>query len=138
MQCSFGKDEDEFWSNVFPSPVVDRFQADIKRFGKVLNIIKTFEPVFALMSVQAMLKLFRFSDDFGEVIVFPLVALFFVSRVSARQPRAVKQLLTLLGAHRERATKRPSSPRPSSSESSRILRCAWYISLDLGSCPTSR
>lgn len=55
------------------------FQADIKRFGKVLKIIKTFEPVFALMSVQAMLSLFRFSDDFGETIVFPLVALFFVS-----------------------------------------------------------
>lgn len=24
MQCSFGKSSEEFWSNVFPSPVVDR------------------------------------------------------------------------------------------------------------------
>ncbi|KAL8293062.1 hypothetical protein RQP46_000756 [Phenoliferia psychrophenolica] len=76
MQCSFGKGS-EFWSNVFPSPVVDEFQADIARFGKVLNIIKTFEPIFALISVQAMLDMFRFQPRFGEVIVFPLVALFF-------------------------------------------------------------
>ncbi|SCZ96502.1 BZ3500_MvSof-1268-A1-R1_Chr8-2g10241 [Microbotryum saponariae] len=77
MQCSFGKGDDEFWSNVFPSSVIDKFQPDIKRFGKVLTIIKTFEPVFALISVERMLKLFRFSPDFGEVIVYPLVALFF-------------------------------------------------------------
>ncbi|SCV67332.1 BQ2448_5978 [Microbotryum intermedium] len=77
MQCSFGKGEDEFWSNVFPSSVIDKFQPDIKRFGKVLTVIKTFEPVFALISVERMLKLFRFSTDFGEVIVYPLVTLFF-------------------------------------------------------------
>ncbi|KAK4701440.1 hypothetical protein P7C70_g4790, partial [Phenoliferia sp. Uapishka_3] len=76
MQCSFGSGSD-FWSNVFPSQVIDEFRPDIERFGKVLNIIKTFEPVFALISVQAMLNLFRFQPRFGEVIVFPLVALFF-------------------------------------------------------------
>lgn len=55
MQCSFGKGE-EFWTNVFPSEVIDqcvlvfpvpgaiaddhplRFSADIKRFGRVLNM----------------------------------------------------------------------------------------------------
>ena len=31
----------------------------------------------ALMPVHAMLKLFRFSKDFGEKMVYPLVALFF-------------------------------------------------------------
>ncbi|KAF9463968.1 hypothetical protein BDZ94DRAFT_582884 [Collybia nuda] len=78
MQVSFGKDaETEFWSNVFPSQVIDKFSADIKKFGKVLKIIKMFEPVFAIISVNAMLKIFRFSKEFGETIVFPLVALFF-------------------------------------------------------------
>ncbi|KAH0584852.1 hypothetical protein H2248_008130 [Termitomyces sp. 'cryptogamus'] len=78
MQVSFGKDpETEFWSNVFPSQVIDRFSADIKKFGKVLTVIKTLEPVFALISVSAMLRMFMFSKEFGEVIVFPLVALFF-------------------------------------------------------------
>lgn len=56
--------------------MIDQYQADIKRFGKVLKVIKTFEPVFAIMSVSAMLRLFRFSTGFGDTIVFPLVALF--------------------------------------------------------------
>ncbi|KAG6907439.1 hypothetical protein DXG01_008867 [Tephrocybe rancida] len=78
MQVSFGKDpETEFWSNVFPSQVIDQFSADIKKFGKVLRIIKLLEPIFALISVSAMLRMFRFSKEFGEVVVFPLVALFF-------------------------------------------------------------
>lgn len=33
--------------------------------------------VFALISVESMLSLFRFDKKFGEVIVYPLVALFF-------------------------------------------------------------
>ncbi|KAJ3561360.1 hypothetical protein NP233_g10242 [Leucocoprinus birnbaumii] len=78
MQVSFGRDpETDFWSNVFPSQVIDKFSDDIKKFGRVLKIIKTFEPLFAMISVSAMLKMFRFSKEFGEVIVFPLVALFF-------------------------------------------------------------
>lgn len=24
LQASFGKEQDEFWSNVFPSPVIDK------------------------------------------------------------------------------------------------------------------
>ncbi|KAF5374498.1 hypothetical protein D9615_009112 [Tricholomella constricta] len=54
-----------------------RFGDDIKKFGKVLKVIKALEPLFALISVSAMLRMFRFSKEFGEVIVFPLVALFF-------------------------------------------------------------
>ncbi|RDB29149.1 hypothetical protein Hypma_014944 [Hypsizygus marmoreus] len=78
MQVSFGKDpETEFWSNVFPSQVTDKFRADIKKFGTVLKIIKALEPVFAVISVSLMLLIFRFSKEFGEVMVFPLVALFF-------------------------------------------------------------
>lgn len=89
MQIAFGKGEGEFWSNVFPTPVLDKFKDDIKRFGKVLNIIKMFEPVFALISVQNMLKLFRFQDEFGEIVVFPLVALFFVSQFRSAHHRHV-------------------------------------------------
>ncbi|PFH50038.1 hypothetical protein AMATHDRAFT_75855 [Amanita thiersii Skay4041] len=78
MQVSFGRDEEtEFWTNVFPSKVIDKFGEDIKKFGTVLKIIKALEPIFAMVSVSAMLKLFRFSKEFGDTIVFPLVALFF-------------------------------------------------------------
>ncbi|KLO12863.1 FAD/NAD-binding domain-containing protein [Schizopora paradoxa] len=76
MQISFGKGEDKFWTNVFPSELVAKHADDIKKFGKVLKIIKKAEPLFAVMSVQAMLKLFRFPQDFGDRLIFPLIALF--------------------------------------------------------------
>ena len=40
---------------------VRRFRPDIKKFGKVLKVIKTLEPLFALISVTAMLRMFGFS-----------------------------------------------------------------------------
>ncbi|EPQ27127.1 uncharacterized protein PFL1_05408 [Pseudozyma flocculosa PF-1] len=77
LQISFGKGKDTFWSNVFPSELVDRFSDDIKKFGKTLRTIKRFEVFFAVIPVHRMLRLFGFSDDFGERMVYPLVALFF-------------------------------------------------------------
>ncbi|PWN45751.1 nucleotide-binding domain-containing protein [Ceraceosorus guamensis] len=77
LQISFGKGEEEFWSNLYPSKLVDRFRDDIKKFGRALNTIKTFEPIFALIPISATMKIFRFSPEFGERMVFPLVALFF-------------------------------------------------------------
>lgn len=77
LQISFGKGKETFWSNVFPTELVDKFQDDIKKFGKTLQTIKRFEPFFAVIPVDRMLKMFRFSPDFGERMVFPLVALFF-------------------------------------------------------------
>ncbi|UZJ56751.1 hypothetical protein CBS101457_006071 [Exobasidium rhododendri] len=77
LQISFGKGKETFWSNVFPSELVDEFKDDIKKFGKTLHTIKSFEPIFALIPVDKMLKMFRFSPSFGERMVYPLVALFF-------------------------------------------------------------
>ena len=75
-RISFGKGED-FWTNVFPTSLTTKFKADIVKFGRVLKIIKKLEVPFALIPVHAMLKIFRFSNDFGEKMVYPLVALFF-------------------------------------------------------------
>lgn len=75
-RISFGKGDD-FWTNVFPTSLTSQFQADIAKFGRVLKIIKKLEVPFALMPVHTMLRLFRFSTDFGEKMVYPLVALFF-------------------------------------------------------------
>lgn len=60
MQISFGKGEEKFWTNVFPSELVAKHADNIKKFGKALKVIKKAEPLFAVMSVDAMLKLFRF------------------------------------------------------------------------------
>ncbi|KAI0074371.1 FAD/NAD(P)-binding domain-containing protein [Panus rudis PR-1116 ss-1] len=76
MQISFGKGKD-FWTNVFPSELVAEHQDDIAKFGRVLKTIKKLEVAFAVIPVHAMLRMFNFSKDFGEKMVFPLVALFF-------------------------------------------------------------
>ncbi|KAI0745541.1 FAD/NAD-P-binding domain-containing protein [Earliella scabrosa] len=76
MQISFGKG-DNFWSNVFPSKLVAEFQKDIAKFGRALSTIKKLEPVFAMIPVHVMLRMFGFSKGFGERMVYPLVALFF-------------------------------------------------------------
>ncbi|KAH9935339.1 FAD/NAD-P-binding domain-containing protein [Fomitopsis serialis] len=70
MQISFGKDKD-FWTNVYPTSLVAQFQGDIKKFGTALSIIKKFEPVFAMIPVHTMLKMFGFSKDFGDKMVYP-------------------------------------------------------------------
>lgn len=76
LQVSFGKGEDGFWTNVFPSQLIDQYSADIKKFGKVLKLIKWAMPVLGLVPVKVMLRMFFFSKDFGDKMVFPLIALF--------------------------------------------------------------
>ncbi|ELU40581.1 flavin-containing amine oxidasedehydrogenase [Rhizoctonia solani AG-1 IA] len=76
MQISFGTGPN-FWSNVFPSPLVRSFESDIAKFGRALKTIKRLEPIFAFIPIQRMLSLFRFSPSFGERMVYPLAALFF-------------------------------------------------------------
>lgn len=76
LQVAFGKGRDSFWTNVFPSQLVEHYQSDIKKFGKVLNIIKYTMPVLGLVPIRIMLRLFMFSKDFGDKMVYPLIALF--------------------------------------------------------------
>ncbi len=74
-RINFGKGE-HFWTNVFPSPLTERFAADVLKFGRVLNTFKFFEVVLALLPIYALLHLFGLSKDFGERMVYPLAALF--------------------------------------------------------------
>lgn len=76
LQVAFGKGPDGFWTNCFPSNLVDRFSSDIKKFGKVLKLIKWTMPVLGLVPIRTMLRLFFFSKDFGDKMVYPLIALF--------------------------------------------------------------
>ncbi|KAG9239402.1 flavin-containing amine oxidasedehydrogenase-like protein [Amylocarpus encephaloides] len=76
LQVAFGKGPDGFWTNCFPSPMVERFSADIKKFGKALKIIKWTMPILGLIPIRIMLRMFFFSKDFGDKMVFPLIALF--------------------------------------------------------------
>ncbi|KAL9112687.1 MAG: hypothetical protein Q9227_002990 [Pyrenula ochraceoflavens] len=76
LQVAFGKGKDSFWTNVFPSQLVGHFSKDIKKFGKVLNLIKYTMPVLGLVPIRIMLRMFMFSKDFGDKMVYPLIALF--------------------------------------------------------------
>ena len=76
LQVSFGKGTDGFWTNVFPSQLVKQHQADIKKFGRVLKLIKWTMPVLGLVPIRIMLRMFFFSKDFGDKMVLPLIALF--------------------------------------------------------------
>ena len=76
LQVSFGKGKDDFWTNCFPSHLVDRFSGDIKKFGRVLNLIKYTMPVLGLVPIRIMLRLFFFNKEFGDKMVYPLIALF--------------------------------------------------------------
>lgn len=73
---AFGKGPDQFWTNCFPSPLVDKFSSDIKKFGKVLKIIKWTMPVMGIIPIRIMLRMFFFNKDFGDKMVYPLIALF--------------------------------------------------------------
>ena len=76
LQVAFGKGPDGFWTNVFPSKLVTQYSADIKKFGTVLRIIKYTMPVLGLVPIRIMLRMFFFSKDFGDKMVYPLIALF--------------------------------------------------------------
>ncbi|RAO72096.1 uncharacterized protein BHQ10_008108 [Talaromyces amestolkiae] len=76
LQVSFGKGMDNFWTNVFPSPLVDKCSAEIKKLGKVLKWVKYTLPITGILPVSVLLKLCRFSTDFSNKMVLPLLALF--------------------------------------------------------------
>ncbi|KAF2205088.1 FAD/NAD(P)-binding domain-containing protein [Delitschia confertaspora ATCC 74209] len=75
LQVSFGKD-DIFWSNVFPTKLLERHQKEIMRFITVLKIVRWFEVFFALIPIKYLMKMFFFSEEFSNTIVLPMVALF--------------------------------------------------------------
>ncbi|KAM3450144.1 hypothetical protein MY3296_006358 [Beauveria thailandica] len=76
LQVSFGKGKDRFWTNCFPSRLVKQFSSDIKRFGTFLKVIKWSLPVLGIVPISVMLRVFMFNKDFGDKMVYPLIALF--------------------------------------------------------------
>lgn len=98
LQVSFGKDQ-HFWTNVFPTQLVEKHQAEIKRFSWALKVVRWFEVFFAVLPIRLFLKIFMFSEDFGNYMILPTVALFlgmslafgFIARLtlSAQEPATI-------------------------------------------------
>jgi hypothetical protein len=94
LQVSFGKGEDGFWTNCFPSKLVSQYSSDIKRFGLFLRVIKWTMPILGLVPISIMMRLFFFSKDFGDKMVYPLIALFLgTGNQTANVPSAIVERL---------------------------------------------
>lgn len=76
MKISFGFRETA-WTNYSESPVINRLQLEIARFGKVLKWINKLEAVFIFIPISLVLRVLRFSNDFCNLLLYPLTALFF-------------------------------------------------------------
>ena len=76
MKISFGKGQTN-WTNYSETELVKRLKKDIKRFEKTIKTISRFEAVFAFLPIHKVLRWFKYSDDFVNLMVLPLVALFF-------------------------------------------------------------
>jgi len=75
LQVSFGKD-DRFWTNVYPTKLLERHQGEIQRFVRMLSIVRWLEVFFALLPIKILLRLFFFSYEFANTVALPMVALF--------------------------------------------------------------
>ena len=75
LQVSFGKGE-QFWTNVFPTQMLKRHAKEVKRFFTMIKVVRMFELLFALIPIKYVVKLFRFSEEFANVVALPMVALF--------------------------------------------------------------
>ncbi|QYT02732.1 hypothetical protein H0G86_009726 [Trichoderma simmonsii] len=94
LQVSFGKGQSGFWTNCFPSKLVAQHSSDIKRFGVFLKVIKWTMPVLGILPISIMLRLFFFSKDFGDKMVYPLIALFLgTGNQTANVPAAIVERL---------------------------------------------
>ncbi len=76
FRVSFGRDATA-WNNTATTPLVERLRPDIRRFGTLLDWIDRLEPLSALVPIGLALRAGRFSKDFRDHMLYPLVALFF-------------------------------------------------------------
>lgn len=53
----------QFWTNVFPTKLVEKHQSEIKRFNWALKVMRWFEVFFAIIPIKISLKMFFFSDE---------------------------------------------------------------------------
>ena len=75
LQVSFGKG-DGFWTNVYPTKLLEKHQSEVRRFNTMIKIVRSFELFFALLPIKYLMKLFRFSYEFANSVALPMVALF--------------------------------------------------------------
>jgi hypothetical protein len=53
----------QFWTNVFPTHLVQKHQSEIKRFNWAVKVMRWFEVLFAVIPIKISLKIFFFSEE---------------------------------------------------------------------------
>jgi predicted NAD/FAD-binding protein len=76
MKFSFGQGENA-WNNSYPTKLQKRFKSEIARFRYVIKFVDFFKLFFAFIPIWIVMKMFFFSKEFCNLMVYPLVALFF-------------------------------------------------------------
>lgn len=61
---------------MFPSTLIQQFDSDIRKFGLFLKVIKWTLPILGIVPISIMLRIFLFKKEFGDKMVYPLIALF--------------------------------------------------------------
>lgn len=61
----------QFWTNLFPTKLVDQHQKDIKRFATAIRWMRRLEVLFALIPIRISLKMWGLSDEFINYMVYP-------------------------------------------------------------------
>lgn len=56
LQVSFGKD-DTFWTNVFPTKLVEKHRNEIKRFHRMIKVIHYLELFFIYVPIKTVAKM---------------------------------------------------------------------------------
>lgn len=75
LQVSFGKG-DKFWTNLFPTELLEKHGKEIKRFARAMKIMKYTEFFWALIPIKVSLRMFGFSSEFMNFMIYPALALF--------------------------------------------------------------
>jgi predicted NAD/FAD-binding protein len=76
---------DRAWNNTAATPFIRRMRPEIQRFRRLLGVVARAPAPFVAVSIDALLRAARFSDDFRHHVVYPLMSLFFASGAESRR-----------------------------------------------------
>ncbi|WEW61928.1 hypothetical protein PRK78_007428 [Emydomyces testavorans] len=74
IQLSIGKGVEGFWTNMFPSPLMQKHRHEVEKFGKVLKAVRRFPIPLWPVPLRKFLRLFGFSKEFNHRIIYPLTS----------------------------------------------------------------
>lgn len=92
LAINFGKGA-TWWNNYgveLETELVRRLRPEIRRFGRLIRHVDRFAAVYALVPISKLLRWRGYSDDFTNLMVLPLTALFLgTGNQTAQVPAAV-------------------------------------------------